>query len=1004
MRAPRERAWPGLALAALLWPAVAPAAAPRPVLPPPDLSPLLRLAAPALDKPPVPVPVVPLPPPPEPVPALPALRPASDPATRPTAPLAPPRVLACNPLGSVFGVVSELLECGRARYQRGELEEARADLQAVVQRGTDRLVIREGRYWLAETLLRLGQREPAETQLDLVARDDPGGELGGYAAHALGWLRLERGDAARALLLFEGVLRGGAPPDLVPSARHGRAMTLYALGRLAEARDEWTALLGQSIPQALATEATLWLGETLGRLGDAAAAVGRLVIFTAAGPRLHIDAGLLRLAWYRRAAGDPLEAAKGYRGLLSAYPRSPELRWARAGLVLALLDLGDVGGAVEEAGRLEAGDPAGTLARPVLLELARRLVTTERPEAPAQVQALLGRELPGPTRAYALVLSGELARRRAEAGDAGEGTMAARTAFEQARALAGADAVGAYAALRLAQLELGAREHDKARTLAESLLGESAPPPVRRAALVVAAEAAYAARDHDRAAGLFERLAAEAAGETRSAARLALGWAEYRRGRLPEARRQWAALAAEGGRDPRAGGALLLAAELAAEAGDDAGAIALLDRLLSDFPDHEHGTVARLDRAILRMRAGRGGLETARELETLLSRAALSPYVGRVRLARAIALVQAGRAGQARDDFRAALGEGEEAARLGLGLIAFQDGRWDEALRELTAARDATGGAVADAAEYGMAAALFNHGRTEDYRRMASALLGRRPPPAAAPQLLRGLAWLAGEERRWAEARELAARLGREHAEHPATAEASAALARRAAAAGEWALAREQFQRLAERFPQHPTLRDGQLDFAEALLRTGAPAEARPVLLRFLQLQPADPDVPRAQLLLARVQEATGDRAAALAIYERLRREHPGAPGAETAMLAQGRLLAAEGRLDEARPLLERAIDTGDAAVAGEAAYHLGEGLRAAGRHREAAEAYMTAAYLAPDAPWAARALLGAGRAFAATEDRGAAATVYRKLLAAPGLEPELADQARRELAALGTR
>ncbi|MEK7378759.1 MAG: hypothetical protein AABZ71_07625, partial [Candidatus Binatota bacterium] len=108
----------------LLWPALAGAAPPLPLeLPPPDLAPLLSLAAPPLDKPPVPLPEVSLPDPPRAFPPLPAPPLATDPSGKPVAPLPPPRILACNPLGTVFGVASELLECGRARFQRDELEE-----------------------------------------------------------------------------------------------------------------------------------------------------------------------------------------------------------------------------------------------------------------------------------------------------------------------------------------------------------------------------------------------------------------------------------------------------------------------------------------------------------------------------------------------------------------------------------------------------------------------------------------------------------------------------------------------------------------------------------------------------------------------------------------------------------------------------------------------------------------------------------------------------------------
>ena len=240
----------------------APAASvtPRPTLPPPDLVPTLRLVSPPLDKPAVVLPSLPLPAAPAPFPMLPPPAVASDLGLRPTAPMPPPRALACNPLGSMFGVASEQLECGRARYQKGELEPALAEFQAVVGRGGDRAVVREARYWTAETMLRLGRRDTVVTNLDLVAKDDPRGELGSYATHSLGWVVLERGEADRALEIFQRFLRGSVPPDLVPTARHGRALALHALKRYPEARDEWLALLSRSVPRPLAAEASVPAG------------------------------------------------------------------------------------------------------------------------------------------------------------------------------------------------------------------------------------------------------------------------------------------------------------------------------------------------------------------------------------------------------------------------------------------------------------------------------------------------------------------------------------------------------------------------------------------------------------------------------------------------------------------------------------------------------------------------------------------------------------------------
>ena len=160
--------------------------------------------------------------------------------------------------------------------------------------------------------------------------------------------------------------------------------------------------------------------------------------------------------------------------------------------------------------------------------------------------------------------------------------------------------------------------------------------------------------------------------------------------------------------------------------------------------------------------------------------------------------------------------------------------------------------------------------------------------------------------------------------------------------------------------------------------------------------------MPEALLLHAQAQEAGGNRAAALDTYTRLDREYPDSKQRGVVMLGTARLLQAEGKWGEARGLLKRVLNQDDPRLTLEAAYRLGEGLRAAGENEDAVEAYMTAAYLGPDSIWARRALLGAGQSFTALKQPESAAIVYKKLLAASGVEPELAAQARNGLKQLG--
>jgi TolA-binding protein len=972
-------------------------------LPPPDLTGLIPLAALPLDKPPVPLPAVALPPPPQGLPDLPVPRLVTDPAQRPIAPLPPPRTLACNPIGTVFGVASELIECGRARFQRGELDDAQDAFQKATGETTDRGLLREARYWLAQTQLRLGRTGDVQRILLLVVQDDPRSEFGLYAAADLGWVALEAGDPGRALGHFDSVLKIGPPAPLVAHAHHGRAMALYGLKRYAEARDEWARLVTAGAPSrpgasaVVAREAAFWLGETLGRLGDYKGAVLRLHAFTSSGPPGSTATGLLALGWWSRAAGQPADAVKAYRALLSSHPGAPEAPWARAGLVQALLDLDDYTGAREQARQLDATDRGGTLSLPAWLLIRRWLAVNPRgDDAGALDENLLGRTLEPPTRAWVLLVSAERAARSGQRDEA-------RTRFDLVRQSPALPAFGQYAALRLAQSDFDVREFAQAEAGAKSLLDETLPPDLRAAALLLGGEAAYWARNYDEAVGFYTRFLTDGANQAGAPeVVLALGWAELRRGRLDAARQRWTDFAQQAPADPHAAEALLLAAELAAKAGDIQTARAQLNEVVLKFSNTEAGEVAVLNRSILAINAGRSA-QALTDLSTLAARAASSPYLGRVRLARGVALLAANRAGQAQADFQAALGQGEDVLpHLGLGAVAFTRADWDAAAHEFTAARDAGSGAAAAVAEYGLAAAAFNSGKVDEFKRLAAPLLSRPDDPRLTPPLLLGMAVVAAERKDWAEARELSLRLMTRFPQHEAATAALANVGMAAASDGEWALARAMYETLGKRSPGYRATVDDRLAFAESLLRTGAPAEALRQLDALVKTaSPKDPRMADALFLLAQAQEASGNRAAALDTYTRLERQYPNSKQQGAVMLGTARLLQADGKWVEASGLLKRTLNQDDPRLVTEAAYRLGEGLRAAGQNEDAVEAYMTAAYLGPDSIWARRALLGAGRSFTALRQPEYAAIVYKKLLAASGVEPELATEAQNGLKAL---
>ncbi len=989
-----KRLVPLLASLVWFWSGFCAAAELRPLeLPPPDLAPLLPIASPPLDKPPVSVPELPLPETAEAIPPPPPPPLGLDLSQKPLPSLPPPRILACNPLGTLFGVASELLECGRARFQRGELEEARTALAEAARRSTDRELIREARYWLGETLFRLNRLEEAERTFRLVYQDAPASGLGLHALHALGWLALQLNDPVRALESFERVIKAGPVPEMIPYASHGRALALYAQERYADAREAWQTLAARSVPAPLVREITFWLGETLGRVGEYAAAEEHLRRFTTAGPHRLLEAGILRLGWWALAAGHPRESVTAFRGFLSAYPGAVESAWARGGLVRALLALDDFPAAIGEARQLQAADPAHPLVVPSLLLLLRFSVEKDqRASAQALTQELLALNLAPASRSYVLLLNGEMSRREGQSSEA-------RSQFELARSTQLDSPLAWRATLRLVQMDLETREFSRALDEIGGLLSRPLPAELRGAGLLLRGEAAYRAKSYETAAEAFGRFLVEFPGHPEvSGAALSLGWAEFRLGRRDAARQRWLEFARSFPREPQAGEALLLAAELAAQAGDMGTARDLLDQFLARFPDHAHAPVAKLNRAILDLRARRSreGLALVREL---MGSASLSPFIGRMRLAAGVALLATGSPGEAAREFGEALNQGEEVlAHLGLGSSALAQGQWPEAERHFAEARARGREGVRLLAEYGIAAVAFHAEKRGEFVRAATALVQSPLPASLVARLVYVMAGIAVEEKRWAEARQWTLKLVNDFPGDEAAADSLARLGAGAVAAQEWPLVRESYQLLVTRYPQSPHAQEVRLDLAEALLRTGAAAEAQGLLEPFVASATSDPGLPRALLLLAQAEEAGGDRAKAIDTLARLVVEHSGSEFVAAAQLARGRLLKEIGRWEESRQALEAAVDGADAAARGEAAFRLGDGYRARGRYEDAVDAYLTAAYLAPETPWGRRALLGAGESFTALNDSRSAAIVYRKLLAQPGVEPELAAEAKKRL------
>jgi len=970
------------------------AAAPRPVdPPPPDLVRLVPFANAPLDKPPVVIALT-LPGVPGTLPSLPLIAVGPPPAAKPVAFIEAPRKLPC--VGAWLGIATESLECGRARFQRGEYEEAAKALEPAVRRGADHDVLREARYWLGETFWQLGRIEQADWLFRQVAPDSPRQEFGAWALHSSGWTALRLGQPARARDAFAELLNGAVPSPLDAWGRHGLALALMALGRYDEAEQTWTALESRPVPPAIARDVAFWHAEALARKGDVARAETMLRQFTQGGAHPLLAAGQLRLGWWSLAAGHPRESVPAFRAYLAQAP-SAERDWGEAGLAQALLASGEWA----EAQKLVSGlvSRRSSLAQATALRLAR--ASAEAPagtETGPVFQQLLGMQLAPAARAWVLLMKGESDRAQGNRDEA-------RTQFDLAQKADPGSDVARHAAIRQALVNFELREFTDAVAGLTPVVNAKTGPEIRLPALLLQGEAAYHAGDHMTAAADFHRAVSEFPNHPQApAARLGAAWALLRQGKKTEARRELLELAKTSPDHPHAPDALLLASELTLEAGDLTAGRELLDRVITTYPSHPRTDFARLNRGLLLLRAGdSAGAVVA--LRDWLTRAPFPALFGRAHAALATALLGDRQLDEAQREFTLAQKEGLPAlGQLGIGSVALVRRQPDEAERAFTAARDAGTPDETAAATYGIAAAAFEKGSLKAFKQPAQTALAAVTPAANAPRragaLLYALTAIAVDEKDWPAALGHARRLTTDYAAYEATPDALERVGAGAAAAGAWPIAYESTLLLRQRYPQSPLAEGAWLRLAEAQLETGRATDARKVLEQALPAA-SDPQAGRGWIMLARAREQTGDRSGALEAYSRAPRDSSSPEWSRQALFSHARLLTQEKRYDQARGVLDRLLKSPDPSVAVDAAQAMGESYSGEGNHLAAAEYYLTAAYMAPDTPAGRRGLLSAARALAASKQDEAATAAYRKLLALGDLAPDVRDTARKELAAL---
>jgi len=971
------------------------AATPRAYQPPaPDLTPLVPFVTAPVDKPPVLADVA-FPPAPGDLPPLPLAALSVPAGDKPIAPIPSARTLPC--IGAWIGVASESLECGRARFQKGEYEEAAKALEGASRPGTEREILVEARYWLGEAYYRIGRFPEADWLFRQVAADSPRAELGVWALHSSGWTALRTGDATRAREAFTAVLGGPVPSQLDAWARHGLGLASYALGRHADAEKAWAQALQRGTPALLGRDILFWHGEALGRIGEPGRAEGDLRRFLEGGSHPLVPTAQLRLGWSALAADHAPEALAAFRAYLAqpAALASKEREWGECGQALALLATGDWNGARDAAAAL------ASRRSPMALPLQLRLVWTAI-EAPGTaqvdpiVQDLLAASLPPASRGWVLLAKGELDRAQGNRDEA-------RTQFDLARQVAPATPIGWQGAFRSARTNLELREFKQALADLAPLANAPLPPDLRVATLILQGEAAYQAGDQAVASAAFRRVLLEFPNVSETPmVRIAAAWTSLRQGRTDVARREFLDFVRATPDHPYAPDALLLASELALGAGDLQEGRTLLDRIVQTYPTNPRTDFARLNRGIAMLRTGdAAGARTA--INDWLGRAPFPALFGRAHAALAAAALATGDLAGAQRSLALARREGLTAfASLGAGSVALRQNGWDEASKAFTEARDAGTPDVVAAAEYGIAVAAFQKGAVKEFAKPAEAALAALPPGAGsanrAGELLYALTGVALENRDWRAALATARRIATDYPSHEVADDALERVAAGAAGAKAWPIALEADMLLRQRYPQSPFTAGAQVRVAEALLESGRADEAR----RELDRAPVDLSNTRTAMIVARIREAAGDRSGALEAYSRAAKDGGGPEWTTPALFGHARLLAQERRWDQARGVLERLLKSDEVTVASEAAQAIGDTYTGEGDSLAAAEYYLTAAYVAPTLPQGRRALLAAGRAFASLKQQDAAELAYKKLLGQPDVPSDLAEEARRGLRSLG--
>lgn len=915
-----------------------------------------------------------------------------------------PIPLVRDPGGSsctfAFGRAASLADCGVHRFFQGDLRGAREALEDSLQRDLRGAHAPAAYLWLGEVAFRESRYDEAERHYRSALTLRLPADLVPHAGLGLGWIALRRGDLAEAQRGLASVLATTPPQSVALAARFLDGVVRLQSGRPQEALPLWDAVAGGGPPPQLAEELLFWRGVALARLGQPAPAVQSLDGFLGTVPATHplrADA-IVQSGWIALARDAADDAVRRLLWAQSSSPRPELMPQLRAGLARAYLALGDSARARDTARALKADSPRDPLVPPVLLLIADDAIRRNAiAESVVMYRELLGLQLDAPLAEYATY-------RLAEGVERLGGLPEAEKHFRTLRDGGRVEGLAQRAAYRLGLLALRAQRPGDARVEGEALLRAGILPELREPVILLTAEAAARADDANRAAALL-RLALRDYPTSRyaGAVRLTLGWALLKDGDPELALREWHQAALANDLDV-AVLAHLAIAQVALQQGREDESLAALRELARLAPAHPLADTLAVNRGILLIRAKEYAV-AVQELEPLVPRITVPPRQAVLRRALGIARYHLRQFDAAEREFgwAAYWAPAEPSHALGVGLAALAQNRLNEAEKGLTTARLAAAPDITIPATYALVLAADRRRDADLFRDRARVFVDRYPAHPYSELLLYRLVRQAVERREPEQADVWVKRLVRDQPKSELIPDALVLLAE-ASASDRPALARRAYGELLARVREVDLRRDAWLGLAEAAMALGDAAETQRALEGFLAEATADdPRAARALALLIRAYELQGRRDRVIAATEAFLVRFPAHPLAPRIQLTRGHLLLVEQQWNPAQQALEAARDAGEPAVAASAHFYLGELHRSRNQYEAATTEYLAAAYVYSDTmPWSTRGLQGAVQSYLARQMPREASILLRKLLARPGVEPDLAQWARRALTQLG--